>query len=846
MRLLDRLSDDYEYAIVWWGQSRSRPTGKAAEMFAAEPDLAVGSYGVDLDITSVVGNVITVSTALTAGAWVGAEVRFVYQVHGVSYFAARVGIGTVTANTTSTLTVTWVVSPPTLPTAGTVTFTVGPPSVGNKAAHLLVDGDRITFSSTGTLPPELTAGTTYYATNCAAGTFEIKAALGDAGSITLSGTGTGTHTVTPHVGGYVHAFDKWKGQYPSVRILTPFLPETPGGYPTTAPKVPGYTVPSGIISYSDLALWLEFGFWEGVEGIGYTDTATVSGVTVTPAAVPSWGAATNLWKGATVLVSDAAGNRWVATVASSLAATFDVAAWTPASPAPSGSVTIEVHLPHHRNNPRHALEGLRYFNSDMQPGGWAQTGECYCRPRHGPGTTMPLASYMTYSGSTPMLQFGSAIAFAWRLSARIGRRVSIIDLGVDGLSLTQIGHPTVNGYQGTLGWWNPGDCADFSLSRSNGMAARLQRLIETMAPAATQIAGTAPLRVLGIVGLQGEADATSSAGRANYRQNLSAMLAYIRAAIDGAGMNPYPTDAKVPVLHPSITAVWEYWDTDGEVNAAIADVVARDGFAATLDTEGFPTTDGVHFNGAGEAQFAAAGEVILGQLIEEALGFELGAGEIEVANAALSLIGEPANVVSLDPPNGTLQAQKCGQFFTEARKAVLQRARWTFATKRVVPVAVDSTVSTWLYSYAVPRDLLTVVSVLDQESGDDLQTGIVPLDVNGMALANPLVNPLSPASQPYRIEIDRGVRVLRTNQLDPALRYISATVPVDEWDPLVRQALMWRLAYMLVGQFSKGKTGASLAAQYLQASEQLLAQAAVENANGTQDVRPEAKASWLP
>jgi len=61
--------------------------------------------------------------------------------------------------------------------------------------HGLVAGDNVTFSSSGTLPAGLTAGTTYYVNVAASTTFEVSATYGGS-SVDLTTTGTGTHTVT--------------------------------------------------------------------------------------------------------------------------------------------------------------------------------------------------------------------------------------------------------------------------------------------------------------------------------------------------------------------------------------------------------------------------------------------------------------------------------------------------------------------------------------------------------------------------------------------------------------------------------------------------------------------------
>lgn len=69
--------------------------------------------------------------------------------------------------------------------AGTDTITI--------TSHGLTNGDPVQFSSTGTLPAGLSAGTTYYVINSATNTFKVSATSGG-GAVDITDTGSGTHT----------------------------------------------------------------------------------------------------------------------------------------------------------------------------------------------------------------------------------------------------------------------------------------------------------------------------------------------------------------------------------------------------------------------------------------------------------------------------------------------------------------------------------------------------------------------------------------------------------------------------------------------------------------------------
>jgi hypothetical protein len=80
--------------------------------------------------------------------------------------------------------------------AQTATISNGSPAVITAAsAHNLEDTMAVSFSTTGSLPTGLTAGTIYYVVNKTPTTFNVEATIGG-GAINTSSAGSGTHTVT--------------------------------------------------------------------------------------------------------------------------------------------------------------------------------------------------------------------------------------------------------------------------------------------------------------------------------------------------------------------------------------------------------------------------------------------------------------------------------------------------------------------------------------------------------------------------------------------------------------------------------------------------------------------------
>lgn len=88
----------------------------------------------------------------------------------------------------------------------TVTITNASPAVVSWTAHGLAENAAVVFTTTGSLPTGLTAGTTYYVkTVLTADTFTVSATPGGT-VIDTSGAGSGTHTITTEPSGSQRMF----------------------------------------------------------------------------------------------------------------------------------------------------------------------------------------------------------------------------------------------------------------------------------------------------------------------------------------------------------------------------------------------------------------------------------------------------------------------------------------------------------------------------------------------------------------------------------------------------------------------------------------------------------------
>ena len=459
-------------------------------------------------------------------------------------------------------------------------------------------------------------------------------------------------------------------------------------------------------------------------------------------------------------------------------------------------------------------------------------------------------------------RFGAMIEFAWRVSNMIGKRVNVIELGIN--SSAQIFRNSQNyfGFPGVIGWWDYNKYLDWTPGDPDGNAVRLKKMIATMAPAALTAEGnTKPLRILGIVGFQGEGDAIVEAGREMYSKTLNTFYQWLRNTIQTAGLSPYKTASKIPVVHASLpTSPWELTgtfygvnlvgDTEGLVNAAISDFAAKDGYAATIDTNDSPKlnlswfgNDPLHFNGVGEA--------INGKLAADAF---IGAANcalpnvgddrvIEICNLALSHLGESASITSIDPPDGSMQAAHCARFYPIARDSLLQMQNWSFTMRRETLTSVSNDWTEWDYSYAMPCNVANVVAVLPPEATDDYSTTYAP--VNAQYYTAPMVAAGQYVPQPYTIETDEnGYKIIYTDQPNAVLRYSALVTDTKQFSPIFVMALSWHLASMLAGPIIKGDQGSAEAKRCAQMMMGFLSKAETSDSN-QRNIKPEQITPWM-
>lgn len=196
------------------------------------------------------------------------------------------------------------------------------------------------------------------------------------------------------------------------------------------------------------------------------------------------------------------------------------------------------------------------------------------------------------------------------------------------------------------------------------------------------------------------------------------------------------------------------------------------------------------------------------------------ASVLQICNLALARLGDVANVSSIDPPEGSVQAQYCAQFYPMVRDALLALHDWSFATKRASLAQLGTGWPEWDYAYAMPADQINILGVLPSDATDDYSVS------TGCGAAGQYV------TQPFSCEADeRGRLVIYTDQADAVARYTARVTDTTLFSPLFTDVLVLRLAAALAGPILKGDSGRAMAQALENEARQKLATAAANDAN---------------
>jgi hypothetical protein len=174
---------------------------------------------------------------------------------------------------------------------------------------------------------------------------------------------------------------------------------------------------------------------------------------------------------------------------------------------------------------------------------------------------------------------------------------------------------------------------------------------------------------------------------------------------------------------------------------------------------------------------------------------------VDICNVALARLGDSATVSSIDPPEGSMQAEHCAIFYPIARDSLLETHDWNFATSRWRLARITGTPpGRWSFSYSLPPDFIRAISVFSEDNED----------------------------APVEYVIESGA--VLTNAESVLIRYVRRENDTTRYSRLVIDALAWLLASYLAGPVMKGSDGAKMSQQCLQFYQVALSLAARSDA----------------
>lgn len=189
---------------------------------------------------------------------------------------------------------------------------------------------------------------------------------------------------------------------------------------------------------------------------------------------------------------------------------------------------------------------------------------------------------------------------------------------------------------------------------------------------------------------------------------------------------------------------------------------------------------------------------------------------VSICNSALSLVGDRATLTSIDPPEGSAQADHCATFWPMARDEALSQYDWRFCST-VQPLAAlsDSLQDNpgWEYAYALPADYLVARDFVWQ--GQTYPFDDCPIQYELGTISN-------------------GTQVLFANHTDISLRYTRRVYDPGKYPAKLVTALGYLLGSYLAGPIVKGRAGVALSIAQRQMWDKLGAEAAVIDANQQQ------------
>lgn len=202
------------------------------------------------------------------------------------------------------------------------------------------------------------------------------------------------------------------------------------------------------------------------------------------------------------------------------------------------------------------------------------------------------------------------------------------------------------------------------------------------------------------------------------------------------------------------------------------------------------------------------------------------ANVVTLCNLALARLGDSATVVSIDPPEGSAQAEHCAMFYPIARDVLLSAHPWNFAVRRQRLSKLEHESEQWRFAFALPSDALSLIDVLKADEADDYGDSLVDARVE------------------YHVEMLGASEAILTDEQNIIIRYLARVEKVSLFPPLFVEALTWKLAAMIAGPLIKGDAGIKMSHSCEQMAMNYL-QMAIEKDSNQRRIKPKHRVKWV-
>lgn len=199
------------------------------------------------------------------------------------------------------------------------------------------------------------------------------------------------------------------------------------------------------------------------------------------------------------------------------------------------------------------------------------------------------------------------------------------------------------------------------------------------------------------------------------------------------------------------------------------------------------------------------------------------ASVVDTCNTALSHVGARAQISSISPPDGSVEAGYCARFYPIARREMIEAHSWGFSKTRITLAEVTNPSTIWTYAYALPADCLKPVRVLALTTANVLWPQSLWVD-------NTLTSVVD-ENEGREFDIENGV--ILTHEPEAVLLYRRDVTDTAKFSPLFGSALSMLLASYLAGAIVKDAVGIKMGDALRSRAFGMLGKAAASDANAS-------------